>query len=534
MFFFKKFRHKNVILISIDTLRFDCVGYQPDKKELHKCNVVQLLETPTLDKLSENALCFTQCISTNTYTTSAHASLFTGLLPPHHGVRAFFYTRLKDDIKTLPEIFREKGYKTVLATDVLELFKPLGLTRGFDMIFERNDRDLFTELDKLRRHKVFLFAHFFDVHEPYLYCENPPNLHYNDDYYGVMEELYNRHGLEIKDKRPHALWNNLANHIGKTRENLFKLYVRGVNKFDSGRFSVFINNLKNIKFLDGSLTVILSDHGEGKCDHYNPELFTHGGDPYDNVLRIPLIIKHPEFPHKIDNKLFSIVDIFSLIIELSGIKFTPDYEPDITIPPESREVAYAENWVAIKGGYLCDDIDGKPFIPHSSIPDNLWLLKHRILRTQKYKFWIKGKQEDIFDSTSNLTDEEFVKSLYCKLLVRWEDEEGLKHHTETLSKGIRTREDKIIEFLSSEEYNLQPKFYFYDLPMDPFEETPLLPTRDIAIFSIFNENIKKILQIEKSAVSSEKIFSNKDKDKPANSDEEKEKIMKQLKDLGYF
>ncbi len=532
MFKFSKAYIDKIVLISIDTLRYDCVGYQPDKKEVDKYNLKSMLQTPTIDKLSEKALCFTQCISTNTYTTSAHASLFTGLLPPHHGVRAFFETRLRDDIKTLPEIFRENGYKTVLATDVMALFKPLGLTQGFDMIFERNDKGLFTELEKLKKDKIFLFVHFFDIHEPYLYSENPPDTHYNDDYFRVMEEFYNKHKLEIKDKRPHALWSNLVNHIGKTRENLFKLYVRGVTKFDSGRFSVFINNLKNINFLDGGLTVILSDHGEGKCDHYNPEIFAHGADPFDNVLRIPLIINHPEFSHKIDNKLFSIVDIFSLVLELSGVKFKREYELDITLPLGNREVAYAENWVAIKGGDLCDDLEGKPLIPHSNIIDNLWLLRHRVLRTQENKFWIKGKQEDIFDITSNLSDEEFLKSLYRKLLVRWEDEEGLKFHTETLSKGLTTRREKINEFLSSEEYNLQPKLFFYDLSRDPFEENPLRPTRDICILNMFSEIVKKILQIEKSAVSSEKIFA--DSEKTDESQEEKEKIMKKLKNLGYF
>lgn len=54
---------KHIILISIDDLRFDCVGYQTDKRELQKYDVLQYLRTPTLDRIAEKSLCFTQSIS---------------------------------------------------------------------------------------------------------------------------------------------------------------------------------------------------------------------------------------------------------------------------------------------------------------------------------------------------------------------------------------------------------------------------------------------------------------------------------------
>jgi arylsulfatase A-like enzyme len=112
----------NIVLICIDTLRFDCVGYQPDKKELREYNLEGLLKTPTLDGIAEKSLCFTNCFSTNTYTTAAHASVFTGLYPPRHGVRAFYNHKMDSGVKTLAETFREHGYETAMAIDVLELF----------------------------------------------------------------------------------------------------------------------------------------------------------------------------------------------------------------------------------------------------------------------------------------------------------------------------------------------------------------------------------------------------------------------------
>src|SRR5208283_2580115 len=122
---------KNIILISIDNLRFDCVGYQPDKKELIKYDVLRNLETPTLDLIAERSLCFTHCISTNTYTTAAHASMLTGLYPPGHGIRAFYEKKLSKDVYTLAEILKVFGYETVMMTDVASLFQPLELHRGY-------------------------------------------------------------------------------------------------------------------------------------------------------------------------------------------------------------------------------------------------------------------------------------------------------------------------------------------------------------------------------------------------------------------
>ena len=66
-----------VVLISIDTLRADRLpvyGYQAGS-------------TPALDALAREGIVFEDVYSHCPLTLPAHASLFTGLLPPRHGVR---------------------------------------------------------------------------------------------------------------------------------------------------------------------------------------------------------------------------------------------------------------------------------------------------------------------------------------------------------------------------------------------------------------------------------------------------------------
>ena len=164
---------KNIILISIDNLRFDCAGYQPDKKELMKYGVLKDLETPTLDRIAEKSLCFTQCISTNSYTTSAHASILTGLYPPGHGVRGFYDKKLSRDVYTLAEVLKLFGYETAMMTDTSMLFRPLDIHRGFDHFFHIDEDPLLKLLEEKRDGRLFVFAHFYDVHDPFLLSKNP-------------------------------------------------------------------------------------------------------------------------------------------------------------------------------------------------------------------------------------------------------------------------------------------------------------------------------------------------------------------------
>jgi len=92
----------SVVLISIDTLRSDrlpAYGYSR-------------IDTPVLSDFAGEALLFERAYSHCPLTLPSHATLFTGLLPPQHGVRDNKGFRLEDDYATLAEILGEAGYAT--------------------------------------------------------------------------------------------------------------------------------------------------------------------------------------------------------------------------------------------------------------------------------------------------------------------------------------------------------------------------------------------------------------------------------------
>ncbi|WP_084413386.1 phosphoadenosine phosphosulfate reductase family protein [Desulfovirgula thermocuniculi] len=537
-----------VILISIDNLRYDCVGYQPDKRELEKYGLLKYLDTPTLDAIAAESLCFTNCISTSTYTTAAHASVFTGLYPPRHGVRAFFHTKLHPDVTTMAEVFRRNGYRTICATDTPELFVPLDMGRGFDHLIVRNDAEVLRLLGSYRGYKLFLFWHTMDVHEPYFFSEAPPTQAYNDDYFNLMTDIYRFHGLsKVESKQPYTLWQNFVRTINWSRDHLLRLYVGGVRKFDRGRLRCFVDALKDGGYWDQSLVVIFSDHGEGRCFYHDPTYFAHGGELYDEVLRVPLIIKIPGEPHGVVDKLVSLVDIFPTLVEAADLKEKPVLSDGVSlIRSVARETAYAEVWQVkdaerfqsaawelgeayirnqnqlAGNGRLIESTREKSAALSTKVASHEWLLLQRCLRTSTHKFILTGKPEDFQGpDLPVLSDEDYVGLLYRKILARFEDEEGLAQHVQALRKGNVSRQQLLKEFLRCEEYRSRPRIYLYDLEDDPGEENPLSLGDNFFLLTEGCRFLQEILALEARAVKTAPVFA-----------EEKEKNMVLVTSIG--
>jgi phosphoadenosine phosphosulfate reductase len=313
---------QNILLISVDSLRHDCIGFNEEYFSLEKngISLKQRVKTPTLNKIALKSVVFKNCYSTNSYTTSAHASLFTGLLPPKHGVRPFFHKKLTENCITMAETFKNNGYKTVLFTDV-DLFTPIGLARGFEHKILANDILLFELLEQLKGEKVFLFLHFFDVHNPYKYCETPLSYRYNDDYFKFLRKFSKKHDIKLTEKEPHRLWRELFEKVKNDVKYFIEPYIEGVEKFDRGRFRQIYNFLTKYGFFSQeSIYAIFSDHGEGRVSYTDEAIFGHAGELYNDVIRIPLIFYAPGVKRQISYDLISIVDIFPSMAFYAGLK----------------------------------------------------------------------------------------------------------------------------------------------------------------------------------------------------------------------
>jgi len=160
----------NVLLLTLDTTRADALG----------------AHTPVLNGLAARGVRWTQAITPTPLTLPAHSSLFTGLVPPEHGVQVNLTEVLPRDVPTLAEAFTARGYRTAGLMASLILDQRFGLARGFqhyddkvpgEPVNERNARQMTdAALEWLKRQPggkppggkpLFLWVHYFDPHDPY-------------------------------------------------------------------------------------------------------------------------------------------------------------------------------------------------------------------------------------------------------------------------------------------------------------------------------------------------------------------------------
>lgn len=155
----------NILLIVIDCLRADRT-FDPDRSA----------QTPGLHALAERGVLFSHLITANSMTIPCMTTMFTGMYPARHGVRAMVGARVADEVPLLAEVLRENGYHTYA-----EVSGPLSafyrLDRGFDhyelrdgvkssLLGEWGDQLIARLRDGEFHEPWFAYLHLWGVHRP--------------------------------------------------------------------------------------------------------------------------------------------------------------------------------------------------------------------------------------------------------------------------------------------------------------------------------------------------------------------------------
>src|SRR6185312_4527901 len=111
----------NIVLITMDTTRADHLGAW-GYKDAH---------TPNLDALAARGTRFARCDTAAPITLPCHATILTGLFPPHHGVRDNGTFVLAPKIETLAKRLAARGYDTAAVVSAVVLARRQGLDHGF-------------------------------------------------------------------------------------------------------------------------------------------------------------------------------------------------------------------------------------------------------------------------------------------------------------------------------------------------------------------------------------------------------------------
>jgi arylsulfatase A-like enzyme len=303
----------DVFVYLIDTLRADALGAYGAARPA----------SPRIDAFSRDAMVFDHAYSSAAWTLPATFSVLSGLYPSHHGVALPGQRLPPQRGPWLPELLSQSGYETLGICQWMLGGDPFGLERGFESFY----LDV-RESGKNRSSAIrwFLWRHLLDRRHPdrplfvWMHAVDPHALYQPRGEDGLFARQH-------PGTLPAQLYDPqlfLAQGLGRRPadvEHLRALYDGEVHAADR-RFGVFVDLLKFFGLYDESVIVLLSDHGEEFNEHGG---FNHGRTLYDELLRVPLIVKLPQ-ARRAGARVaapVSLVDVAPTIARLAGVAAVP-------------------------------------------------------------------------------------------------------------------------------------------------------------------------------------------------------------------
>lgn len=350
----------NVVLVIIDTLRWDHVG----------C-LGGLARTPNIDRLCREGVVFTRAYPESLPTIPVRRAIYTGrrvfpfrdkplLRRGIPWIKMAGWQPIPDEDTTLAEFLKGKGYRTALIGDNYHIFEPgMNFNRGFDewvfirgqewdhykslkvpdevvnryltpslkgtgveglirrylanVSFRRSEEDWFPALtfreavrwlsENRDADRFLLLIESFDPHEPW----DPPHefVEMYDPGYSGPELITPKYGsVDYLSER--ELRHMRAHYAGE---------VTLVDKW----FGYFMQKFYELNLDKNTILILISDHGHQLGEHGLTGKVAWG--LYPELVDIPLIIRHPEYVNsgiKVNEFTYD-HDLFPTICSLIGV-----------------------------------------------------------------------------------------------------------------------------------------------------------------------------------------------------------------------
>ena len=293
---------RRVVLVFVDTLRRDHVGMYGYERPT----------TPKIDAWAQDAVVFEDARTVAPWTLPSTRALLTGRAPEDW-----------EDARTLQEILAEKGWATGAYVGNVYLSSNFEMSAGWgehgclnwppaelEVARARAFLDRNTDRDSL------LMVHFMDLHLPY---KEPPA--YRGRWAGTappgLPDMFNRNHLVAAASRD---------------PQTIKTYLR--DRYDQNlayvddQLGPFLQELG-----DDATVVFFADHGEEFWDHGD---FEHGHSFYDEILRVPLVVKSPGLGARRVTAPASLADVTPTVLDLLGMG---DQAPDTRLVGAGRSLA---------------------------------------------------------------------------------------------------------------------------------------------------------------------------------------------------
>lgn len=325
-----------IVFIIVDALRSDWLslaGYD--------------IDTPNFEDIAADGIYYPNAIANCSWTKPSVASIITSMYPFQHNALTV-NDILNPDLVTIAEIMRDMGYYTVGFHNNPHIGSGNNFHQGFNyytdlfpfkQFKERPDSDFrlfrlhrqilsfflsksspeqitglyYKDAIGTSRHainwiagnrdkKFFLFLHYMDPHSPYF-------IH---PYNGVKYDPQRAQHFNPREPTPEDI------------ETLKEVYRQEVVYIDSA-IGMLTDYLKEIGIYDSTLITIISDHGE---EFYEHQGWIHARTLYDEVIRIPMLIKLPDskMAGTVDTSLVQALNLAPTVLSCLGHDIPQSWE----------------------------------------------------------------------------------------------------------------------------------------------------------------------------------------------------------------
>jgi arylsulfatase A-like enzyme len=315
---------KNVILLTIDTLRINVLG----------CYGGGTL-TPFIDSIQDRSIRFNKAHSAGPYTQAA----FPGILTSSYYLEYGRHKRLSNRRILVSEVLKKAGITTAAFHSNPYISGYFGWNRGWDIFYDSMEDDVTDTIPYITAVKInqkvdtwlsahvsggiqksfFLWLHYMDVHEPYVperkYLDliDPSIRMTEDEMFRLFKEVLLKRDASDKS----------------IVETLKKLYLAHVREIDDAVRDLF-GILEKWKVLKDSCIILTADHGDEFGEHGG---LSHDGKMYSELVHIPLILHDPgREKGDVCETLVSTLDVSPTIVYLFDLPPVKEFEGNSLLP----------------------------------------------------------------------------------------------------------------------------------------------------------------------------------------------------------
>ena len=363
----------NVLLITNDQFRADCLGAMGNR----------VIRTPNLDRLAAEGTLFEQYYVQCPQCVPSRAAMHTGRYPHVNRTPTNLYQLPKTE-ETLATVLSKQGYLTAVVGELP--FAPTRFLGGFERVVatyseyqasllaagwavqglahvaaikkdfqavpvpwpaEVDESAFFARkaiafLTENKDRPFFLHANFRRPHHPF---DPPPP--FDKMYAGASFPASHKREGEMRNKPP-GQQRAIENSVGFDLRTLtgrdldrIKSYYYGMISENDEYIGQILDHLRETGLASRTIVIFNSDHGEMLGDH---GLLFKGGYFYDEVVRVPLIVRAPGklAAGKRVKGLSEEIDLAPTVLELLGLPIPAGMQGQSLLKDKPRRSVHSE------------------------------------------------------------------------------------------------------------------------------------------------------------------------------------------------